>query len=77
MESLRILPVAMFLTGVLLMYAGFKNIAPLDIVRGNIGKFQDYDDNDLGYGMDDDPFYGGVPMYHRPAGMGNPGGYYG
>lgn len=76
MEGLRILPVAMFLTGILLMYAGFKNASPMDVIRNNIGEFQNWQDSDNGYGMDDDPFYGGVPLYHRPIGRQSPGGYY-
>lgn len=37
MESLRVIPVAMFLTGVTLIYAGFKGIKPLDVIRQNLG----------------------------------------
>ena len=70
MEGLRILPVAMFLTGILLMYAGFKNVSPMDVIRRNIGQFQAEEDRDQGYGITDDP------LYHRPIGRQTPGGYY-
>lgn len=37
METLRVIPVAMFLTGVVLIYSGFKGIKPLDLIKQNLG----------------------------------------
>jgi hypothetical protein len=37
MEELRFLPVLMFITGVVLVYAGFTNQTPLSIIRGQLG----------------------------------------
>ena len=67
MEGLRLLPVFMFLSGILLVYAGFKNMTPVEVMRGSIRDFQDWDDSDQGYGMSDNPFYGGVPLYSNPG----------
>lgn len=77
MESMRILPIMMFLSGMMLMYCGFKNVSPMDVIRGNIGDFQNYEDSDQGYGVTDDPLYAGVPLYHSPHGYrASPGTYY-
>jgi hypothetical protein len=73
MESLRILPLAMFFTGALLVYAGFSDQKPSDIIRnalngggGNGGTGQE----DL-YAPDRNPYYAGVPR----SGVNAAGGY--
>lgn len=62
MEQLRILPLAMFFTGALLVYAGFSDQRPSDIVRnalksgvGNGGTQEDL------YAANRNPIYSGVP----------------
>lgn len=68
MESLRLLPIAMFLSGVLLIYSGIKGVYPMDVIRGNIQGFQDTQDPaNVGYGANDNPFYAGTPYYRRPS----------
>ncbi len=73
MESLRILPIMMFLGGVLLIYSGIKGVYPIDVIRGNIQGFQDQDTTPVGYGATDNPFYAGTPYYRRPAQTDTPG----
>jgi hypothetical protein len=79
MENLRILPLAMFFTGALLVYAGFSDQRPSDIVRnalksgvGNGGGGQE----DL-YAPNRNPIYAGVPTsrgtYVQPLQYGDRG----
>lgn len=37
MESLRFIPVLMFLSGVTLIYCGFTNQTPVSVIRNNLG----------------------------------------
>jgi hypothetical protein len=67
MEDLRILPLAMFFIGALLVYAGFQDRSPSQIVSdalhggGNQGKFQPL------YGPNTNPVYAGVQTYNSPV----------
>ena len=76
MENLRIIPIMMFLSGALLMYSGFKNVNPMDVLRGNISEFNDEQDFDEGYSSSSDPFYDGIPQYRRPSSSGSSGSFY-
>lgn len=68
MESMRLLPIMMFLSGVLLIYSGIKGVYPIDVIRGNIEGFQDSQDStNVGYGPSDNPYYAGTPYYRRPS----------
>lgn len=68
MESLRLLPIMMFLSGVLLIYSGIKGVYPIDVIRGNIEGFNDTQDpTNVGYSSTDNPFYAGTPYYKRPS----------
>ena len=74
MEQLRVIPVFMFLAGIVLVYSGFKGQAPLDIIRNNLGSLGD--DNVTAtesspytpaqYGVTSNPYYVGV-AYTRPG----------
>jgi hypothetical protein len=79
MESLRILPLAMFLTGALLVYAGFSDQRPSDIVRNALkgGDGSSGGQEDL-YAQDRNPYYAGVPTrpgYVKPLPYGDRGYY--
>lgn len=75
MESMRAFPIFFFFMGLLFVYAGLTNRAPLDILRDNVRAFQDDDASDDGYGVTDDPFYGGVPLYSNPNSRRSAGGF--
>ena len=73
MESLRVIPVAMFLAGVTLIYAGFKNMRPLDVIRQNLGSLSDGASGGpatVPYTSDADYNYVGTPTRVQP-GSGN------
>lgn len=73
METLRVIPVAMFLTGVTLIYAGFKGMRPLDVIRQNLGSLSDGSSgqgNTVPYTSDADYNYVGTTQYRSP-GSGN------
>jgi hypothetical protein len=67
MESLRVLPIMMFLSGALLIYCGIKGVYPIDVIRGNISGFEN-DPTNVGYDSTSNPFYAGTPLYRRPSG---------
>lgn len=69
MEQLKFIPITMFLTGILLMYSGFKGIKPIDVLRQNIGSLDQPGGPNL-YTESTNPYYAGVPQYVRPGGMG-------
>jgi hypothetical protein len=57
MEQLRLVPLLMFFTGILFVYAGFTDVSPTDILRGVLnpaGKTQPT------YGPNVNPIYAGV-----------------
>lgn len=74
MESLRVIPVAMFLAGVTLIYAGFKNMKPLDVIRQNLGSLSNTGasggQTTVPYTENADYNYVGTPQYRSP-GSGN------
>lgn len=83
MESLRFIPVMMFLTGVTLVYAGFKGITPLDVIRGNLGSITSGSGNNVNNGATNSPvaysptadpnYVGTVPIYRSPgSGLASP-----
>lgn len=73
MEQLKVIPVFMFLIGITLIYSGFKDVTPLDVIRGNIGGLQSPDEPDP-FAPDTNPLYAGIPVYQRPSNTG-PGLY--
>jgi hypothetical protein len=76
MEQLRILPLAMFFTGALLIYAGFSGQRPSDIIRNALtaGQNNGGQREDL-YAPDRNPLYAGVPKtgYVKPVAYGDRG----
>ena len=77
MEQLRIIPVFMFLTGITLVYAGFTNQRPLDVIRGQLGGLTGGQGlpNTVPFTEDGDPNYvgtSGAAVYVRPT-MSGPG----
>ena len=70
MESLRVIPVAMFLTGITLIYAGFKGMKPLDVIRQNLGSLSNGaggQSTTVPYTPDADYNYVGTPQYNSPG----------
>lgn len=79
MEQLRILPLAMFFTGALLIYAGFSGQRPSDIIRNALtaGQNNGGQGEDL-YAPDRNPLYAGVSTnqpgrYVKPVAYGDRG----
>lgn len=76
MEDLRILPLAMFFAGALLIYSGFTNQKPSDVVR-NALKRNDMSSNEVDlYAPDRNPLYAGVYTYSRPQQYSDRGYYF-
>ncbi|MGE3429262.1 MAG: hypothetical protein AB7I44_21145 [Hyphomicrobiaceae bacterium] len=77
MEDLRILPLAMFFAGALLIYSGFTNQAPSDVVRNALRRNPNNAQEDL-YSADRNPIYAGVPIstYSRPVAYADRGYFY-
>lgn len=71
MEQLRFIPVAMFLTGITLIYAGFTNQRPLDILRGNLGGLANtpVQPSTIPFTSDVDPYYAGTQTYRVQPSM--------
>jgi hypothetical protein len=71
MEQLRVIPVAMFLTGVVLIYAGFQGIRPLDVIRNNLGSLSTgtsaANSTTVPYTQSTDPNYAGVTVRSTPG----------
>lgn len=75
MEQLRILPLAMFFTGALLIYAGFSGQRPSDIVRNALTSGGSQNQGEDLYAPDRNPLYAGVPKtgYVKPVAYGDRG----
>lgn len=72
MEQLRMIPVFMFLAGITLVYAGFTNQRPLDIIRNNLGGLSDGSNvpTSVPFTENADPNYvgtTGAAVYYRPS----------
>lgn len=76
MEDLRILPLAMFFAGALLIYSGFTNQKPSDVVRNALTRGQSAPDYTDLYAADRDPLYAGVRTYTRPTAYTDRGYFY-
>lgn len=76
MEDLRFIPLLMFFSGALLVYSGFRDTTPLDMIRTFFGNSPSAGQPDS-FSEDTDPFYAGVDFrtYHAPPRGGNPGFY--
>lgn len=76
MEQLRFIPVFMFLSGILLVYGGFTNQTPVEIIRRNLGPiaggpykpYPEYENPNgpMGYSAQAPNSYVGV-SYSRPS----------
>lgn len=73
MEQLRMIPVFMFLAGITLVYAGFTNQRPLDIIRNNLGGLSNTTagaPTTVPFTESADPNYvgtSGAAVYYRPT----------